>query len=209
MRIYFSQTIKFVDVLTATKGTISFIVKSDRFVVSLNHLHPLRGIARRLGVSHNAPYRHFPDKESLLVAIAQIGFIQLHQTIEQASKSSDDAKQNLENIGIAYIKYAIKNQGYYRVMFSDLQLICDKHPELNQKSQQAFSVLLDAVKTGQKAQIFVSEDSLQLANVCWSLTHGVSMLVLDRQIKISSENEVLELARTATKITTKGLRNEG
>lgn len=39
-------------------------------IVSLS----LRGIARRLWVSHNAPYRHFPDKESLLVAIAEIGF---------------------------------------------------------------------------------------------------------------------------------------
>ena len=38
-------------------------------IVSLS----LRGIARRLGVSHNAPYRHFPDKESLLVAIAEVG----------------------------------------------------------------------------------------------------------------------------------------
>ena len=142
------------------------------------------------------------------MAIAEIGFIQLHQTLEQASKCSGDAKQNLETIGVAYIRYAIENKGYYRVMFSDLQLICDKHPELDRISQQAFSVLLDAVKIGQKAQIFIAEDSLQLANVCWSLTHGVSMLALDRQIKISSEGEIIELASTATKIVSKGLSSQ-
>ena len=170
-------------------------------IVSLS----LRGIARRLKVSHNAPYRHFPDKESLLVAIAKIGFTQLRYDLEQASKCSDDARQNLEAIGVACVRYAVENQGYYRVMFSHLQLNCDKHPDLNQISQQAFAVLLDTVKTGQKAQIFISEDSLQLANVCWSLTHGVSMLALDRQLKISSEEDILELAHTATKIVSKGL----
>ena len=170
-------------------------------VVSLS----LRGIARRLGVSHNAPYRHFPDKESLLVAIAKIGFTQLRRTLEQAAKCSNDARQNLESIGVAYVRYAIENQAYYRVMFSDLQLNCDKHPDLNQISQQAFAVLLDAVKTGQNRKIFISEDTLQLANVCWSLTHGVSMLAIDRQLKISDSEEIIELAHTATKILSQGL----
>lgn len=55
-------------------------------IVSLS----LRGIARRIGVSHNAPYRHFPDKESLLVAIAETGFTQLHQALQQALINSPD-----------------------------------------------------------------------------------------------------------------------
>ena len=132
----------------------------------------------------------------------------MHRALEQASKCSDNARQNLETIGVAYVRYAVENQAYYRVMFSDLQLNCDKHPDLNQISQQAFSVLLDAVKTGQNKQIFISEDSLQLANVCWLLTHGVSMLALDRQVKISSENDILELARMATQTLSKGLTKE-
>ena len=167
----------------------------------------LRGIARRLGVSHNAPYRHFPDKESLLVAIAEIGFIQLHRALEQASKRFEDARQNLETIGVAYVRYAIENQAYYRVMFSDLQL-CEKHHDLNRVSQQAFVVLLDAIKVGQQTQIFIPEDSLQLAHVCWSLTHGVSMLAIDRQLTISDSDDIIELACIATKIVSKGLTKE-
>ena len=172
-------------------------------IVSLS----LRGIARRLGVSHNAPYRHFPDKESLLVAIAKIGFIQLNQALDQASKRYEDARQNLETIGVAYVRYALENQAYYRVMFSDLQL-CEKHPDLDWISQQAFTVLLDAIKVGQEAQTFIAEDSLQLAHVCWSLTHGVSMLAIDRQLTISDSDDIIELARIATKTVSKGLIKE-
>ena len=172
-------------------------------IVSLS----LRGIARRLGVSHNAPYRHFPDKESLLVAIAEIGFIQLHRALEQASKRFKNARQNLETIGVEYVRYAIENQAYYRVMFSDLQL-CEKYPDLDRVSQQAFAVLLDAIETGQNAQIFIPEDSLQLAHVCWSLTHGVSMLAIDRQTTISDLDDIIELARIATKTVSKGLIRE-
>jgi len=145
-------------------------------IVSLS----LRGIARRIGVSHNAPYRHFPDKESLLVAIAEIGFARLHKALEKAAKSSfNNHQQKLENIGVAYIQYAVENPAYYRVMFSDRQLICEKYPELNRLSQAAFKVLFNAIEAGQKAEVFIKHNSLQLARVCWSLTHGLSMLAIE------------------------------
>lgn len=132
----------------------------------------LRKIARSLEISHNAPYRHFPDKESLLVEIATIGFTQLYQKLQNAFDScSLDACQILDKIGVAYIEYAINNQTYYQVMFSDRQLICDKHPELGQISQAAFTVLVNAIKTGQDSRIFISGDTLQLALICWSTTH--------------------------------------
>lgn len=171
-------------------------------IVSLS----LRGVAKRLGVSHNAPYRHFPDKESLLVAIAKIGFSQLHDALEQAAKSSpNDHQQQLENIGVASIQYAVSHRAYYQVMFSDRQLICEDHPELYRLSQAAFNVLLDAIKAGQSAQVFIFQDSLQLARICWSMTHGLSMLAIDNQLAITEEDELTELARMATKVVSTGL----
>ena len=177
-------------------------------IVSLS----LRGIARRLGVSHNAPYRHFPDKESLLVAIAEIGFQQLHQALQQTLDTLGDKfenhQQRLEAIGVAYIRYAVENQTYYRVMFSDRQLICEKYPELDRISEQAFMVLLNVIEAGQEAKVFIAEDSRQLARVCWSLTHGVSMLAIDNQLTISDSDDILELARIATKTVSRGLLQE-
>lgn len=171
-------------------------------IVSLS----LRGIARRLGVSHNAPYRHFPDKESLLVAIAETGFQKLCRALQQASKSNlEEPQKRLEAIGVAYIQYAVANSAYYRVMFSDRQLICGRYPELEQISQAAFTVLLNAIEAGQKSQIFIPGDPLQLARICWSMTHGVSMLAIDNQFDLSDDRELLDLARMATSTVSKGL----
>src|SRR6266702_7079154 len=44
----------------------------------------LREVARRAGVSHNAPYRHFPDREDLLAAVAAQGFRALDEAMLEA-----------------------------------------------------------------------------------------------------------------------------
>jgi AcrR family transcriptional regulator len=195
---------------TIIEEALSWIEQEDIFRLSL------RGIARRIGVSHNAPYRHFSDKESLLIEIAKIGFNQLYQSLEQALiNSHDHAQQKLETIGVAYIQYAVQNQAYYRVMFSDRpkyskeanqQKNADKYQNLNHVSEKAFSVLLQTIQTGQQAGVFVGDDSYQLALVCWSLVHGVSMLAIDCQLKICDRSSILELAKTATNIVSKGLK---
>ena len=171
-------------------------------IVSLS----LRRIARRIGVSHNAPYRHFPDKESLLVAIAEIGFEQLYQALQEALEDSPKSDQKkVEILGVTYINYAVNHQAYYRVMFSDLNIEYQKYPDLKQISEKAFDVLFNAIKAGQKNKAFVAEDSLKLARVCWSLVHGVSMLVIDSQLIALDSDSILELAQTATNILSKGL----
>ncbi len=166
----------------------------------------LRGIARRVGVSHNAPYRHFPDKESLLVAIAETGFKQLHQTLQQESINNlDNVQKRLENIGIAYVKYAIDHQAYYRVMSSDYPRNSNQYPQLAQASNNAFNVLLDVIKAGQAAKVFNAQDAQQLARVCWSLVHGVAMLAIDNQFMNYDRTSVVELAQIATKTVSKGI----
>ena len=173
-------------------------------IVSLS----LRKIARQIGVSHNAPYRHFPDKESLLAEIAKIGFIELHQTLQQAFLDSpDDWQKKLETIGVAHVKYAVNHRAYYRVMFGNGCKDYQKYPELEQVSEEAFDILLNIIKAGQEAKIFNSEDSMQLARVCWSLVHGVSMLAIDNQLITSDSDDVIKLAQIATRTMSKGIIN--
>ena len=167
----------------------------------------LRKIARRIGVSHNAPYRHFPDKESLLVEIAEIGFKQLHQALQQAiDESSGDAKAKLENIGVAYVEYALNNQAYYRVMFGDGCLgDSQKYPQLEQISAATFNILVNAIEVGQAEAMFNDQDSQQLASVCWSLVHGISLLAIDNQLMTADADAVTQLARIATKTLSQGM----
>ena len=49
------------------------------------------------------------------------------------------------------------------------------------------------------------KDPLQLARVCWSMTHGLSMLAIDNQLDITQEDELIKLARMATKVVSTGL----
>jgi AcrR family transcriptional regulator len=174
-------------------------------IVSLS----LRGIARNLGVSHNAPYRHFPDKESLLNAIAIKGFGQLHQALQQAATNYlDNDRKRLEAIGVAYIQYALQNQAYYRVMFCDRRKNVRLCLNYQQVASEAFNVLLNVIKAGQTNKVFIPEEAEQLASVCWSLVHGVSMLAIDGQLEISNPNSILELAEIATKVIAQGLTND-
>ncbi|WP_158260662.1 TetR-like C-terminal domain-containing protein [Pleurocapsa sp. CCALA 161] len=115
-------------------------------------------------------------------------------------KKSD--RLRLENIGVAYVKYAIDHQAYYRVMSSDYPRNSNQYPQLAQASNNAFNVLLDVIKAGQAAKVFNAQ---QLAHVCWSLVHGVAMLAIDNQFMSNDRTSVVELAQIATKTVSKGI----
>lgn len=140
------------------------------------------------------------------MAIAETGFSQLHQALQQALVDSpENIQQQLENIGIAYVEYAVNHPAYYRVMSSECPRDYQNHPELAKVFEAAFSVLLNTIRAGQEAQVFNAEDSWQLARVCWSLVHGVSILAIDNQLQVSEAVEIVELAQIATRTMTKGI----
>src|SRR3989337_63135 len=72
----------------------------------------LREVARRAGVSHNAPYRHFPDRESLLAALAMEGFAKLGRALQEAGSAG-----GLRARGQAYLRFALQNPQRFRLMF--------------------------------------------------------------------------------------------
>ncbi len=166
----------------------------------------LRGIARRLGVSHNAPYRHFTDKESLLATIAQIGFEKLEQSLQQVlANNTSTPEERIKTLGVKYIEYAVSNPAYYRVMSSAYISNYQKYPSLEKAAEESFTILKEAIAQGQKARVIRSGDTKELASVCWSLVHGVSMLYLDRQIQASTVDSVEKLAKLATAMMIEGL----
>src|SRR6185295_8903280 len=71
----------------------------------------LRQLAGRIGVSHNAPYRHFPDRESLLAALAAEGYAMLGAAQREAA-----AKQGLRGMGEAYVRFARQHPQRFRLM---------------------------------------------------------------------------------------------
>src|ERR1700674_5400381 len=68
----------------------------------------LRAAARRAGVSHNAPYRHFPGREALLAALAAEGFAMLAERLRG---------QPGRAMGEAYVRFALEHPQRFRLMF--------------------------------------------------------------------------------------------
>ena len=137
----------------------------------------LRAVARRAGVSAMAPYRHYPDKEALLAAVAQSGFDGLRDSLNQADATSA-ADTALLAQGVAYVQYAIGHPVLFRLMFGPPRR--GQHVDLRTSSETAFSVLVRrmaqrSVPTGRQPTILAY----------WSLVHGLAMLILDGQTPVA------------------------
>ena len=149
----------------------------------------LREAARRAGVSHTAPYRHFEDKDALLAAIAEEGFNRLILKLEEGiAKHPTNPLQRHYAIGEAYVQFAIENPNHLQVMFGNVLEDYKKYSNLKQVSEKSFSLLVETIKDCQKAGIVKKTNALQLALVAWSAIHGLSMLAIEKRNKWILEN---------------------
>ncbi|MEM1252716.1 MAG: TetR/AcrR family transcriptional regulator [Cyanobacteria bacterium P01_H01_bin.21] len=147
----------------------------------------LRQVARRTGVSHTAPYRHFADKEELLAAVAEEGFQVFSRYLERARDAEPTPLKQLQATGNAYIEYALRYPTHYRVMFGSYCHDADAFPSLTTTANQSFQILVEIIEAGQvKEEIKTGEPRL-LALANWSLVHGLAMLLLDNRLEIEEE----------------------
>ncbi len=167
-------------------AAIALIAEDD-----VKHLS-LRGVARRVGVSHTAPYRHFADKEALLAAVAEEGFVLFGQYLQKADQQAKgNALQRLEAIGVAYVRYATEHPTHYRVMFGPDRVNNPGYPSLMEASQRSFATLVNVITEGQMLGILRSGDPQHLAWGAWSLVHGLSLLLIDGQLPISKDGKAV------------------
>jgi AcrR family transcriptional regulator len=145
----------------------------------------LREIARRAGVSHSAPYRHFADKEELLAAVAEQGFRSLtERMVEQVAAAPDDVLKRFEAIAIAYVEFAAENPAHFRVMFGPDVPDIDKHSAL----REARDVTDRLFRTGvaqvlqETGKIGVEVDADDFTLLAWSLVHGLASLTIDGRV---------------------------
>lgn len=133
----------------------------------------LREAARIAGVSHNAPYRHFPTREALLAAVAAHGFRQLRLAFEEAAAATPENR--MLALGQGYVRFASAHPGLFRLMFGS-GLDRQAHPDLAQAAQDAFEVL-------QRATLDRGSSSPREAALgAWALVHGLSHLIVDNQL---------------------------
>jgi AcrR family transcriptional regulator len=151
----------------------------------------LRSVGEKLGVSRTALYRHFANKEALLGAVAAEGFRRLRQELFEAWDQGGRGRAGFEAMGAAYIHFAVRHPSHYRVMFGGALAKGDVALPPQDKSADAFGVLVDALVELQGAGLAVSQDAHLLALFVWSVVHGVAMLALDGVLHRPEDTETL------------------
>ena len=139
----------------------------------------LREIARRAGVSHAAPYKHFPDKGALLNALATIGFDQLRMALTRArSEAGGEPREALLPMARVYVDFGVENPALYRLMFgAESRNQYDVH--LGESAIGVFETVLDVLDRGQSDGVLKRRPVRDQATACWSLLHGMTMLSID------------------------------
>ncbi|MBC8077831.1 MAG: TetR/AcrR family transcriptional regulator [Chloroflexales bacterium] len=158
----------------------------------------LRKVARRAGVSHAAPYRHFADKQALLAAIAEDGFQRLGSSIDAALAAADAApRDQLMALGWAYTQFALENPAHMREMFSGLTIDRATYPSLYAASKHIFNRTITMIQSCQARGALAAGDPTYITLAAWSQIHGLAMLLLEDQIPEARGNRVMahELVR--------------
>jgi AcrR family transcriptional regulator len=143
----------------------------------------LRKVAGRAGVSHSAPYAHFTDKQALIAAISTEGFRLLYERLQAASDANRvDPARMLSEVAYAYLSFALDAPASFKVMFSGVLEQEKAYPEFVAMSKKNFLLLVELVELCQAAGLLKAGDPGQLAVSVWSLVHGFTALLLERQI---------------------------
>lgn len=166
----------------------------------------LREVARRAGVSHNAPYRHFRDRDELMAAVSAQGYEELTQTMLDAVKRESAALERLKQAGLAYVKFALRRPEHFSAMFDapaskPSEKLCFNpskmkinYPEAAEAAGQSFRTLMSFVAACQQEGVLSAGDTKQLALLAWSMVHGIAKLAITGRFPFSSQKEILGFA---------------
>ncbi|GAB3035635.1 TetR/AcrR family transcriptional regulator [Parafrigoribacterium mesophilum] len=152
----------------------------------------LREATRRAGVSPNAAYRHFTDRQALLVAVSAAAQAKVADRIQQEldrTDSVDDAtataRNRLRAIGLGYLAFAREQPGLFRVAFTvpdDMSRATDPS-KAGTAGFTPFQLLADALDGLVAAGALPTERRANAEFLAWSAVHGLAMLVIDGPLR--------------------------
>ena len=160
----------------------------------------ISALAKQLGVSQPAPYKHFADREALLATVTAEAFRQFMATLREAiAKPSKRSK--LSRFAHATVEFGLRRNGIYRLMFASRIIVsAPKSSELHGVAMDTFVLLVDALEA--PAVGFLRERS---ALKIWAALHGVVMLaeqgLLTGKLAQTSREELVEEIVEQTKLS--------
>ncbi|MFC6063982.1 TetR/AcrR family transcriptional regulator [Streptomyces ochraceiscleroticus] len=149
----------------------------------------MRAVARRAGVSPAAPYRHFPEREALVSAVAAEGYRELTEHLA-AVHPAPAAPDEIAAVAVAYVRFALDHPALFRAMFAEP---CD--PD-NEERVAATAAIAEYVRDIAR-RAFPGADPDALWTSVWALVHGLAFLHLDGKFDTSTPDAVADQVRTA------------
>ncbi len=138
----------------------------------------MREVARRLGVSHQAPYKHFASRDHILAEIVGRAFVAFAEFLD-ARPQSGVPVEDMAAMGKAYLAYATKHPLSYRLMFGSALPNPSDHPDMMERARHAFALLQADIARVHKAAgrrptpERIDHDALFV----WSTLHGLASLM--------------------------------
>lgn len=156
----------------------------------------LNELARRVGVSSAAPYRHFADREALLSELRDEGYDRFGAAQRAAGEEAEDPVERIIALGVAYLRFAEENHAVFGMMF--------RHWSWAESRADTFQPLVEAVTEAQRAGLLTSDQSVGVvARTIWSAIHGLTTLRLNGALaKLGLDAEVEELVRETFAVLT-------
>jgi AcrR family transcriptional regulator len=132
----------------------------------------LREIARNVGVSATAVYRHFPDRAALLAALGAEGDQQLADAFAKAMAKKKPGREAFNAMGQAYVRFALANPWLFRLMMSS-----EAHKEQREESPARGMLVKGIEELGGPKLTKTQQDVRRLR--AWAVVHGLAVLMLE------------------------------
>ena len=137
----------------------------------------LREVARRLNVSHQAPYKHFESRDHILAEVVSRAYAAFADYLNQLPAGAT-AEEDLGNMGRAYLAYAHAYPLHYRLMFETPLPEPEAHPEMMRRARHAFSLLRGAIARLPESPAAADEEAVVMdALFIWSTLHGLASIL--------------------------------
>jgi len=143
----------------------------------------LREAARLSGVSRTAPYRHFPDKEALLAALAAEGYRWLIDSGRRSAAQARDADDRLRRMAWNYVGFARDHPARFQLMFGDVIQDKSRYPELQETARASYRALQEVV-AARLARPDLEGCDVNLGAIgSWVVVHGIANLLIDHKLQ--------------------------
>jgi AcrR family transcriptional regulator len=141
----------------------------------------LREVARGVGVSATAVYRHFPDKAALMGALAAEGLEMLSKAQHAAYAAAGGGVAGFSATGTAYVRFALAHTALFRLIFANPP--SGEVVELADSPDNAMRFLMEnaarLAPPGMEPRIFALQS--------WAIAHGLAMLIIDGQLHVDDK----------------------